>query len=133
MVYERQIATAARLIKEKGAECVWREPGAPTGSPAAPVDGVPTDYPVSIVFLTNKNREAFAGLLSMIAGTELPTSGRGGLMAGNVPFTPSLSGRVSIGPGAFVEPALALVPHKGIELLAPNAVEAILYTLRFAE
>lgn len=131
MVYERQIATATRLITAKGALCTWREPGAVSGSPALPVAGVPTDRPVYIVFLTNTNRESLAGFLSMIPGTELPVGGRRGLMA--VPaFVPTLSGRVSVGPN-FVEPALTLVPEKGIDRLAPNDVETILYYLRFVE
>ena len=53
MVYERQIATATRLIEKYGQACTWREPGTPTGNPANPTPGLPTDYPVHIVFLDN--------------------------------------------------------------------------------
>jgi hypothetical protein len=132
MVFERQIATAARLIDRYGQACYWREPGTPTGSPAAPQPGTPTDYPVKIVWLSNPNREALAGLLSMIAGTEVPTGGKRGLMAGNVPFTPSLRGRISPNAAAFSEPAFALHQENGIDLLNPNGNEPILYYLRVA-
>lgn len=132
MVYERQIATATRLIEAKGQRCYWREPGTPTGSPADPTPGVPADYPVSIVWLTNANRESLAGFLSMLAGTEVPTGGRRGLMAGNVPFVPSLAGRISLNATQFVEPSLALLDKNGIDRLAPNGAEVILYYLRVA-
>jgi hypothetical protein len=130
MTFERQIATATRLIDRYGATCVWREPGTPTGSPASPVPGTPEDHAVKIVFLTNTTRESLAGLLSMITETELPTGGKRGLMAA-VNFQPSLSGRVAVGT-TFAEPALRLIPKNGIDLLAPNQVEPILYYLRFA-
>jgi hypothetical protein len=127
-VYDRQIATAARLIAAKGQLCTWREPGAPTGSPAAPTPGVPADYPVRIVFLSNAKNEGLAGLLSMIAGTEVPSGGMRGLMAA-VPFAPSLLGKVARA-STFAEPALSLVDDKGIDVLNLNG-EVILYYLRF--
>lgn len=128
-VYDRQIATAARLIEAKGQLCTWREPGTPTGSPAAPTPGLPVDRPVHIVFLSNNKQEGLAGLLSMIAGTEVPTGGMRGLMAA-VPFTPTLMGRVARAP-AFAEPSLSLMDDKGIDVLNLNG-EIILYYLRFA-
>jgi hypothetical protein len=131
MTFERQIATASRLIAQYGADCVWREPGTPTGSPARPVAGTPSDAAVKILFLTNTSRESLASLLSMIADTELPSGGKRGLMAGNISFTPSLSGLVAVG-NVFAEPALRILPKNGIDLLAPNQVEPILYYLRFA-
>jgi hypothetical protein len=129
MTFERQIATATRLITRYGARCVWREPGTPTGSPAAPVAGVPVDHDVYIVLLTNANRESLAGLLSMITDTELPTSGKRGLMPA-VEFTPSLSGRICLGTTWDESTAMNLMPEKGIDLLAPNGIEPILYYLR---
>jgi len=130
VTFERQIATAARLIAYYGATCTWREPGEPTGPKSAPVPGVPVDNPVKIVMLTNANNLSFAGLLAMITDTELPTGGKRGLMAANIPFTPSLSGRIALG-NVFAEPALGLLPENGLDLLAPNGVEPILYYLRF--
>lgn len=130
MVYERQVALAKRLIEAKGGRCIWREPGTPTGSPAAPTPGVPTDHVVSIVFLSNNNRESLAGLLSMIAGTEIPTSGRRGLMPA-VDFEPTLLGRVCIGDVWDDAKALSVVPEKGIDVVNVNGVEPILYFLRF--
>ena len=128
-VYDRQIATAARLIAAKGQLCTWREPGTPTGPANVPVEGVPADYPVSIVFLSNSKQEGLAGLLSMFAGSEVPTGGMRGLMAA-VPFAPSLMGRVARAP-AFAEPALNIMDDKGIDVLNVNG-EVILYYLRFA-
>lgn len=129
-VYDRQIATAARLIAAKGQLCTWREPGAPTGSPAAPTAGAPTDYPVHIVFLSNAKNEGLAGLLSMFPDLpDVPTGGMRGLMPA-VPFTPSLLGRVARA-ATFTGPILNLMDEKGIDVLAPNG-EIILYYLRFA-
>lgn len=130
MTFERQIATATRLIGRYGARCNWREPGTPTGSPAAPVPGTPVDHEVTILFLTNTTRESLSGLLSMITDTELPSGGKRGLMAA-VNFQPSLSGLISVGV-TYAEPALRILPKNGIDLLAPNQVEPILYYLRFA-
>jgi hypothetical protein len=129
MVYERQIATARRLITAKGQMCTWREPGVPGGTFAEPTAGTPADYQVPIVFLSNSNRESLAGLLSMIPGTEIPTQGMRGLMPA-VPFAPSLAGRVTRG-STFSEPALHLLDKNGIDVLNLNG-EIILYYLRFA-
>lgn len=129
MVYERQIATASRLIKAKGQLCTWREPGDPTGTFAQPVAGVPTDHAVHIVFLSNNSRESLSGLLSMMPDMDIPTSGVRGIMAA-VNFTPTLRGKVTRGP-VFAEPALGLLDKNGIDVLSPNG-EIILYYLRFA-
>lgn len=128
-VYDRQIATAARLITAKGQRCTWREPGPRGGTPARPTDGGPIDYTVNIVFLSNNNRESLSSLLSMIPGTEVPTGGMRGLMPA-VPFTPTLMGQVSRAV-PFVEPALQLQDKDGIEALNLNG-ELIMYYLRFA-
>jgi hypothetical protein len=129
-VYDRQIATAARLIAAKGQLCMWREPGTPTGPANIPVEGVPADYPVSIVFLSNSKNEGLAGLLSMFRDLpDVPTGGMRGLMAA-VPFTPSLMGRVARAT-TFAEPALNIMDDKGIDVLNVNG-EIILYYLRFA-
>lgn len=128
MVYERQIATATRLIEKYGQACTWREPGTPTGNPANPTPGLPTDYPVHIVFLDNSTRESLSAFLSMMAETEVPTGGLRGLMA-PVPFSPSLMGKVARDT-AFTEPALSIVDKNGIDVLNLNG-EIILYKLRF--
>lgn len=130
MVYERQIATATRLITKYGQACVWCEPGAPTGSPANPEPGAPAYHAVPIVFLNNTNREALSGLLSMIKGTEVPTGGMRGLMP-VVPFVPTLKGRVSRAPVWDSAGALGLIDDNGIDVLNLNG-EVILYYLRFA-
>lgn len=129
MVYERQIATATRLITKYGQLCTWREPGTPGGTPARPVDGVPDDYPVPIVFLSNANQGGLATILSMLRDMDIPTGGVRGLMPA-VPFTPTLKGRVSRAP-TFTEPALSIIDDKGIDVLNVNG-EIILYYLRFS-
>lgn len=129
MVYERQIATAARLITKYGQMCTWREPGEATGNPADPEPGEPQDYTVPIVFLNNANKDSFAGFLTMFAGTEVPTGGMRGLMPA-VEFAPSLKGRVARNQ-VFEEPALSLIDENGIDTLNING-ELILYYLRFA-
>lgn len=129
-VYDRQIATARRLILRYGQPCLWRVPGQPVGGTAAapgPV-GDPVDFAVPIVFLSNKSRESLAGLLAMITDTEVPTSGMGGLMPA-VPFQPRLTHVVFKGPDETA-PRLHLMDKNGIDLVAPNG-EPILYFLRF--
>jgi hypothetical protein len=128
MVYERQIATATRLIQKYGQACTWREPGTPTGNPANPTPAAPVDYPVNIVFLDNSTKESLAGFLSMMGETDVPTGGLRGLMAA-VPFSPSLMGKVSRNT-EFEEPALSIVDKNGIDVLNING-EIILYKLRF--
>lgn len=130
-VYDRQIATATRLIAEKGQACLWRVPGAAVGgTPASPGPaGPPTDYPVRVVFLSNTSRESLAGFLSMLANTEVPSGGMRALMSGDVPFTPALTHTLFKGE-TDAAPELVLHDKNGIDLLAPNG-EPILYFLRF--
>jgi len=139
-VYDRQIATAARLIAAKGQLCTWREPGTPTGSPAAPTPGVPVDNAVSIVFLSNSKQEGLAGLLSMIPDMpDVAAGGMRGLMAvggwanGLVPytFTPSRLGKVTRATSFDAGNYLSIMDEKGIDVLDLNG-EPILYYLRFA-
>lgn len=129
MTYERQIATAKRLITKYGQACTWREPGAPTGPANNPTPGLPIDYSVNIAFLSNANREGLAGLLSMFTDTEVPTSGVRGLMPAQ-PFTPTLMGKVAR-QRPFAAPGLNIVDKNGIDALNING-EIILYFLRFA-
>lgn len=129
MVYERQIATARRLITAKGQLCTWREPGTVGGTPNRPVPGTPIDKSVHIVFLNNTNREHLASFLSMIKDTEVPTGGLRGLMHA-VDFTPSLMGQVARA-STFTGPVLRVDDKNGIDKLDLNG-EVILYYVRFA-
>lgn len=128
MVYERQIATATRLIRQKGQLCTWREPGEPGGTPSKPTAGIPTDRNVYIVFLNNANRENFHSFLSLLKDTEVPTGGLRGLMA-VTSFTPTLKGLVARAP-TYTGPILTLENRNGIDKLDLNG-EIILYYLRF--
>jgi hypothetical protein len=128
MVYERQIATATRLIRQKGQLCTWREPGVPGGTPSKPTAGTPADHAVHIVFLNNTNREYLAAFLSMLKDTEIPTGGLRGLMAATS-FTPTLKGQVTRA-ATYTGPVLTLDNRNGIDKLDLNG-ELILYYLRF--
>lgn len=93
--YDRQIATARRLITAKGQLCVYRsildpvnEP-LPTGSPYTDYLGTP------IVFLpyggSNFGGSSYIQMLfETLKGTEVATGKGYALMPGDVPFTPTL-------------------------------------------
>lgn len=89
--YDRAKATALRLIDKFGADCLWQQP-APVveDTPGYPSQGpLPDPIPCRIAFFRGKDvgygSEAFMALL---AGTEVPTSGEVGLMAGDISFVP---------------------------------------------
>lgn len=90
-VYDRQIATAQRLIREKGQSVTWRSvrDGAPGDSsqPWKPGAAVNTDNTVNMVFLPPDRRNS--EFLRLLADTELPKGDVLGYM-GAVSFTPSL-------------------------------------------
>lgn len=119
-VYDRQIATAKRIIKAKGAECVWKRTTAAEGGDAwNPQPGVPQEWPVSIAFFSPKDLGRGTGeFIAALRGTEVPTSKEIGLMAGGLEFDPSADDVIERWDGV-----------KGIETidrLAPNG-EAVLF------
>jgi len=122
-VYDRQIATAKRLISQKGQSVTWRQlaDGAPVDSskPWKPSAATPTDNPVSIVFLPplKENQE----LIRYLKGTEVPTGSVSGLMPA-VTFAPAAKDVV-------IRNSVELVV-KSIDPLSPNG-EIILYFLEF--
>ncbi len=122
-VYDRQIATALRLIKAKGQVVTWRklDDGAPADSskPWKPSAATPDDNTVSIVFLppTKENKQ----LIRYLKGTEVPTGSLDGLMHA-VSFEPAAKDIV-------IRDGKELV-IKSIDPLSPNG-EVILYFLEF--
>lgn len=122
--FDRQIATAARLIAENGQSVTWRRitDGAPPdpGKPWKPGASAFIDSTVRIVFLPEDGR-GFE-FLRLFGDTEVPKGKLVGLMAATS-FVPTIKDSV-IRAGV----ALAI---EAINPLSPNG-ETILYTVRFA-
>lgn len=121
--FDRQIATAARLIKENGQLVTWRQvtDGTPADSAEPWKPGAPTtvDNSVYIVFLPEDRRDA--EFLRALAGTDIPKGKLVGLMAAQS-FTPTLKD-VVIRDGVTLG-------VRTLDPLAPNG-QIILYTIRF--
>lgn len=121
--YDRQIATAARLIKAKGQSVTWRQvtDGSPAdaGKPWIPGATANTDHTVDMVFLPEDRRD-YEFLFAM-SGMEVPTGKLTALMPA-VGFTPSIKD-VVIRDGVKYG-------IRTIDPLAPNG-QVILYTVRF--
>lgn len=121
--YDRQKATATRLIAKYGQSVTWQEPRANGGTAAKPASTVLTSYTgVKMVFLSPK-LQIFDLFKTMIRGTEVPTGGVLALMAVQV-FTPTAKGIVIRG-----DETLHVVDDNGIDQLAPNG-ELILWKIR---
>jgi hypothetical protein len=125
--FDRQIATAQRLIAKYGQSVTWREPA--EGLPADPekpwskTAAVPIDHAgIKICFVPAKENE-WRKLLAYLKGTEVPTTKLAGLM-GAVTFTPALK-HIVLRDGKQLRIA-------SIDCLSPNG-QKILYTLEFEE
>lgn len=122
-VYDRQIATAKRLIAKFGQSVTWRVVADGTVSdadrPWLETPATPTDYTVAIAFLPLERQ--FQELLRYIKGAEVATGSIYGLM-GAVTFTPSLRDVVLRSAKEY--------RIRSIDELAPNG-EPILYTVEF--
>lgn len=121
--FDRQIATAQRLIRQKGQAVKWRviTNGAPSDplKPWKPTQSPTVDYAVSICFLPiNKETQR---TLMLQAKSEVPTSNLMGLM-GAVPFAPDMKD-VVLRDGKELR-------IEAIDTLAPNG-QPILYTVYF--
>lgn len=125
-VFDEDIQAAAELIAIYGADCLWQKP-APV---VEDVPGYPTQGPVpdpvacKIAFFRGKDvgyaSEAFMALLS---GTEVPTSGEVGLMAGNVPFVPDDADTIVRNPdGENLRLTIT-----GIDRIAPNGTPVLYF------
>lgn len=124
-VFDRQIASAKRLIAKNGQFVTWRSIGEPTPvDPNKPWDETThtqTDSSVKIAFLpTDRIGAEFRNYL---AGTSVPMGKELGYMA-PVDFTPSLKDVVLRG-----SEELSILK---IDRIAPNG-EIVLYIIEFAE
>lgn len=124
MIYDRQIATAKRLIAKYGAEAVWTKPAAQDGAakPWRDVrEGEPSDFSVPIALFSAKDLgygSTFA--LAQMAGTdEIPVHKQMGLMSGGLAFVPDLTDSVVIA-GSPVEVVQ-------IDILQPNGIPLLYF------
>lgn len=123
--YDRQVATAQRLIAKYGQQVLWQQEAAQVSDPDKPwqtsLDGDLAQYPVTIVFLSPKGGN-FKADLAFLKGTDVIVGGVRGLMGAVSGFTPQAIDKV-IRDGA----KLAI---KSIDMLHPNG-QVILYTIEF--
>lgn len=125
-VYDRQIATAKRLIEKKGRKCVWRsidnEAPSDADKPWKPGAVDTEDYNVSVVFLPDTRSQV--EFLQALTGTDINVGEDYGLMPA-VDFVPTLRAEIYDETGTTL-----LRTVNSLEPLAPNG-DVILYTLRF--
>lgn len=125
-VFDEDIQAAQELIAIYGADCLWQKP-APVveDEPGYPTQGaVPDPIPCKIVFFSprdvGRGSEVFMALL---AGTEVPTSGEIGIMAGGLSFTPDDSDTIVRNP----DTENLSLSIKQIDRLAPNGTPVLYY------
>lgn len=104
-VFDRQIATARRLIDRYGEACLWQQPGDkdPSKKPwqGSAVD-TPDPIPVKIAFFPNGAENNFAAVLQALGDTNVNTASEYGLMAA-VDFDPATSDSLTDSSGRAVE------------------------------
>lgn len=123
-VFDRQIATAIRLINKNGELVQWIDRVATPVDPAKPwlpTGEVDTPEPVKIVFLPVGTR--FLELLQIAAKSEVPTGSQKGLMAA-VSFVPKIDSLV------IRASQNRQYKIKSIDTISPNG-QIILYKLEF--
>lgn len=120
--FDRQIATALRLIALNGEVIQWRRtvPIFSVDTPWVQQNELVTSYDVSMVFFPDDraNRE----FLALLSGTEVPKGNIIGLMGFDTRFSPTIKDTVlrgGIGYGV-----------RTVDVIAPNG-QAILYTIGF--
>ena len=124
MVFERQIATARRLIDKYGETCSWQQPGDRDDN-VKPWHGSNIDAPdpvsVKIVFFPNGGDNSLSEVIAALADTNVNIASEYGLMAGDVSFNPATSDTLQDSQGNNVE-IVAITP------LRPNG-EVVLYKI----
>lgn len=125
-VYDRQRATATRLIAKYGEKCTWTNTiGVNTDDKTPWLGGeiIKSDHSVSVAFFTSNSQVAH--LIQAMTGTAIPHGETMGYMA-TVPFNPSIADVVTRSNGDTYR-------IKSIDPLRPNSEAAILYTLEFEQ
>lgn len=122
-VYDRQIATARRLIAAKGAECTYTQTAVTmeTASPWIVEDATPAEYSVRIVFLS-VDREGYE-TLNMLKETDV-SGGFELAYMGAVDFEPKRTDLIERSDGELYR-----IVH--VTTIAPNG-DAILYRMLLA-
>ena len=118
-IYDRQIATATRLIEKYGQTITWRKVGILTPDATQPwenTNGTTVDYSPKMVFIS-KWRDQI--LLKYLKGTDIPTGDITGLMA-TQSFIPAINDTIVRGSDNYVV--------KDINTVSPNGT-AILYVV----
>lgn len=120
--FDRQIATALRLIQKNGQQIVWRSlPGSNNpDEPWNPGTEVPTDNNAFICFVPVRDKET-RKLFAYLTGMEVQIGSLAGLM-GNVAFNPNPKD-VVIRDGVELR-------IENLDLLSPNG-QKILWTVEF--
>lgn len=122
-VFDRQIATAKRLIQKNGKVCTWTKYNntvADSSKPWKTAAGASSTFQVPIVFLIPKR--ARNELFHLMEGTSVPDGAPYALMAA-VPFVPEINDSISTGTDNFV--------IKAIDIVGPNG-DPILYRMKYA-
>lgn len=123
--FDRQIATAQRLIKKNGQLVVWRQAATPAVDGAEPwnvATAAPVDNFVFVCFVPVRDRES-RKLIQYLTGTEVESGQTAGLM-GAVGFEPTTKD-VVIRDGK----TLRIV---SLDCLSPNG-QKVLWIAEFAE
>jgi len=123
--FDRQIATALRLIAKYGQSIIWNSiiDGASVDplKPWKPTDAASTPHPDIKICFVPTNDTQWRKLLAYLKGTEVPTGKLAGLM-GQVPFEPTLKD--------VVDRDGVILRIASLDLLSPNG-QKILYTIEF--
>lgn len=134
-MYERQVATAKRLIKKYANNqlSTWRKSNASPPDSTQPwktakTSPTPTDYKVYIVFVSPGNK--LAALFHLVAGTSIPFGGPSGLMAQAVDAISGTSFEPDIN-DTVIDPSGESFVIKDFNIVKPDGVTAILYKLDF--
>ncbi|AJD83166.1 head-tail joining protein [Paracoccus phage vB_PmaS-R3] len=126
MGYERQIATAKRLIAAKGRSCVWSQMGSGTpgdpSKPWKPGEATPDTFPVNIVFLPES--QTTLAFLRTLGDTDIAVGEDYGLMPA-VDFVPTQRAEIYAADGVTL-----LRNVLRYNVLAPDG-DPILYTVHF--
>lgn len=104
-VFDRQIATAKRLIAKYGEDCLWLKPGEkdPSAKPWVGTEVAPNDpTPVKIAFFPNGGDNSLAAVIAALGDTDTNIASEYGLMAA-VDFDPATSDTLTDSTGNNVE------------------------------